>query len=214
MTATTINIPYLTPGLTYTVDAIDPADESVLQADIALTLSGTTGTGTVTAAIDTRVEWVIKQSGNIVEVRVRSIVDDAGPYRIVTGLDGTGNTELPVNPSDDELLSTGWMICYHKDGSREDGVDITIQLTSGNGLAGSSHDTEPRTATSATVDGIVGYVEFPGMVRGATYSVVRGDVDETSASPFAVRSAGPTQSTTVPDSASFKLTQVLGRETS
>lgn len=220
MTDTVIKIPYLIAGLSYTVDVIDPADESVLQAGIVLQGAGTTGTGTVSAAVAAKSEFVIKHDGNIVDVRVRTIADDAGPYRIVTGLDSQDSlvgVALPANPSDDDLVATGWMIAYDHLGQRENGVNITIRMTSGNGTAGASLDTESRSGTTAVadIDGqqVNGYVEFPGMIRGATYSIVRGPVTEaTAASPFAVRSAGPSQSVVVPDSPSFALTQVIGQE--
>lgn len=216
MANTIIKIPYLPGDLTYTVDVIDPADLSVEQADIALSVVSGVHQGTVSAALTGKFIFIIRQAGNFVEHRIRSIVDDAGPYTILTGLDG-GDVALPVNPSDDALLSTGWLIVYDELGQRENGVVIGLQMTSGPGTAGFSLDTKARTGTSATVtiDGspVAGYVQFTGLRRGATYRVQRGAITAAApASPFATRSIGSSVTFIVPNAASFQIAETLGQE--
>ena len=227
MANTTIKIPYLTPGLTYTVDVVDPLTGSVLQSGIALTLTtditGATGSGTVTAAIDAKCEFVVKTGSIIVEVRVRTIADDVGPYRIVTGLDtASGGTVSLVDPDAEIDCATGWIICVDEFCQPENGVDITIRLTAGNGVAGVSLDTAERTVTSATVeiDGedVVGYVAFPGLAIAASYSIIRGETQVVDAASFANLSASPAGSFVVPTefadpaAPSFAIPQVIGSE--
>ncbi|MCA9036301.1 MAG: hypothetical protein KDA91_14295 [Planctomycetaceae bacterium] len=215
MANTIINIPYLPGDLTYTVDVVRPSDLTTLQADIALSVVSGVHQGTVSEAIAGRMIFIIRQAGNFVEHRIRSIADDAGPYTILTGLDG-GSVALPVDPSDDDLLSTGWLIVYDKFGQRENGVNISIKMTSGPGTAGFSLDTEQRTATSATVtiegQPVAGYVQFTGMRRGATFKVKRGTFETSVPNPFATRSAGAEVSFVVPDAPSFMIAENLGEE--
>ena len=44
-------------------------------------------------------------------------------------LDGS-NVALPVNPSDDDLISTGWLIVYDEFGQRENGVTVSVRESS------------------------------------------------------------------------------------
>jgi hypothetical protein len=217
MANTVIKIPYLTGDLTYTVDVVRPSDLATLQAGIALTVVSGVHQGIVSNAIAGKMIFQVKSGGQLVEVRIRTIADDVGPHTILTGLDGAGGVSLPVDPADDELLSTGWLIVYDELGQRENGVDISVKMTSGPGTAGASLDTKTRTATSATVtisgQTVSGYVQFTGLRRGATYKVTRGNFDgSTAPNPFAQRSAGATGSFTVPDAASFQIAETIGEE--
>jgi hypothetical protein len=216
MADTLIKIPYLPGDLTYTVDVVNPADLSVEQSDIALSVVSGVHQGTVSAALTGKFIFVIREEGNFVEHRIRSISDDAGPYTILTGLDG-GDVPLPVNPSDDDLLSTGWLIVYDENGQRENGVTIGLQMTAGPGTAGFSLDTKARSAVSATVtvadEPVAGYVQFTGLRRGASYRVQRGAIAAAApTNPFATRSSGTSTTFTVPNAASFQIAETLGQE--
>lgn len=215
MANTLIKIPYLPGTLTYTVDVVDPDDLSTLEAGIALTEVSGVHEGTVTGPHAGKLIFVIRESGNFVEHRIRSIADDAGPYTILTGLDG-GSVPLPVNPSDDDLISTGWLIVYDHNGQRENGVTIRVRMTAGAGNAGFSLDTKERSQTSATVtvsgDPVAGYVQFTGLIRGATYEVTRGTFPSSDVTSFAQRSAGSPVTFVVPDAPSFQLAENIGKE--
>lgn len=225
MANTIIKLPYLSGDLTYTIDVVDPSNLSVLQADISLTQSGEVHQGTVTGPHSGKLIFVVRHNGNFVESRIRTIADDASTYTILTGLDVTTITgsssgaSLPANPSDSDLLSTGYAIVYNERGERENNISISVQLVSGPATEGFSLDTAPRTVVSstATINGkqVKGYVEFPGMRRGATYNVWRGassSVAASAASPFAAAATGSTSSQVVPDAASFALAETLGSE--
>lgn len=214
MADTLIKIPYLVGDLTYTVDVIDPTDLSVLESAIALTKVSGVHQGTVTGAHSGKLAFLVKHGANQVEhfARVRYILDDAGPWIILPGLDSAldGVGDLPVDVSDDEHQSTGWMICYDEFDERENDVEITIAMISGDGTAGHSLDLQARTETSATVEGVVGWIQFTGLRRGATYSLVRGSTAQTDS--FGSRSAGSSNTFTVPDAPSFAIVQILGQE--
>lgn len=225
MTDTIIKVPGLTPGLSYTISAYDPDELTALQTGIALTLAddvtGSTGTGAVTASVAQQALWVVKHGANFVETspRIRTIADDAGPYTILSGLDSDGiqpGTFSPATVSSDTDYTTLFGITYDELGQPENGVDITIALTAGDGTPGVILDTKSRTATSATVniDGtdVVGYFEFARVRIGTTWSVVRGSVSASAASPFAVRSTGTPGSVVVATYPSQAITQVLGNE--
>lgn len=213
---TTIRIPFLAGDLIYTVDVYDPTDLSTaVESDIALSVVSGQHEGTVSESLSGRFVFVVRHGGVYVTHRVAAIKDTAGPYTILTGVDSTG-VALTGDPSDDERLATGWGIVYDEAGQRENGVDVSVQMVSGPGTAGFILDTAARTATSATVNvegtDVDGYVQFPNLVRGATYKIVRGTFDGAPATVFSQRSTGTQVSFVVPDSPSFALAECLGQE--
>ncbi len=130
-------------------------------------------------------------------------ISDASPTTIQ--LTATGAIPIPSNP----LLSTGVMVVYSELGAVEVGVPITIQMTAGPGTAGYSHDTKLRTATSVSGTGLV---TFTGLIRGATYSIRRGTDPGAAATSFGSRSSSTVGSFTVPEAASFNMSEVIGTD--
>lgn len=117
-------------------------------------------------------------------------------------------TEIVVSPPASALVATGIMVVYDEDGAKEQGASISIKLTAGPGTAGYGFDTATRTDVS-DADGLV---TFPGMIRGATYSVWRGVAPETVTALFA-QGSGSTESCVVPlDQDTFNLTEVIGED--
>jgi hypothetical protein len=92
-------------------------------------------------------------------------------------------------------LSTGTAICYGTTGLPIAGVVVTIQQVDGKGTAGSAYDGDTFTLTSNAQ----GTITHNGFVRGAVYSIRRG-----------IR--GEAKSFTVPDAASFDLSEIVGRD--
>jgi len=118
-------------------------------------------------------------------------------------------TESAVTPPASPLVATGTMLVLDELAAIESDVDISLQLTGGPGTAGYALDTKIRTATS-DVDGLV---EFAGLIRGATYSVWRGSSTAPSAtSPFSVRASGNQSFFVVPNTDTFSISEILGRD--
>lgn len=219
MPNTIVNIPFLIGDLPYTVDVLNPADLSVLQGGIALSDVAGIHQGIVTGPHSGKLIFAVKHAGHQVDHRVRTIADDNSTYLILSGLDGNSGqlgVTLPVNPSDDDINSTGYLIAYDNLGKRENNVGFTVQLTAGPGVAGISLDTAPRTNKTAdiTIGGetVKGYVEFAGLRRGATYTIRRGPVAGADPVSFGSRSTGSGVSFTVPDAPSFAIIETLGSE--
>lgn len=145
---------------------------------------------------------VVTKAGFTSYVGTLAVSDATG---VTIQLTATGAVAVPSNP----LLSTGVMVVYDELGAIEAGVPITVQMTAGPGTAGYSHDTKARTANSAATTGLV---TFTGLIRGATYSIRRGPEPGAAASSFASRSSSTVGSFTVPDAASFNLSEVIGTD--
>jgi hypothetical protein len=112
----------------------------------------------------------------------------------------------PITPPASVLVSTGFMVVYDEFGEVEAGVPITVAMSTGRGTAGYALDTKSRTVLSDEA----GYVEFIGLIRGATYAVRRGSSASPTASTF---SGGPSgQSFVVPNASSFSLPEVIGAD--
>lgn len=105
----------------------------------------------------------------------------------------------PASP----LVSTGILKVLDESAQPEADVDVHVQLVSGRGIAGYSLDTKVRTATSDEQ----GDVEFPNLIRGATYAVWSGETATEVASPFAVRSSSARNTFVVPNSDSFNIAE-------
>jgi len=137
-----------------------------------------------------------------------------GSEYVVVTVSGTSAETIPltesaVTPPASPLVATGTMLVLDELAEIEEGVDISLQLTGGPGTAGYALDTKVRTATS-DVDGLV---EFAGLIRGAEYSVWRGTSTAPSAtSPFSVRASGNQSFFTVPNTDTFSISEILGRD--
>lgn len=224
----TINVPFLRQELNYGVSLYLP-DLTLVTADTQLTQIGSTHVWSATTEESGKLLFDVVDLNNgsaSVEPmpRIRTLANDGETYTILTGLDdaAAGASSFNPNGSDDDLFSTGWLITYghvydETTGWRENGVPITVTLTSGPGVAGFGLDTQARTVVSETVtiESVQqhGYVEIPGLRRGATYSVSRGgSLSGSSDNPFATRSPAASGSFVVPDSPSFAIVEVLGSE--
>lgn len=187
---------------------IDDGTDPVVGAFVRVTSAGvvasgtTDGSGVVKFALD----------NGTYDVAIAAAGYEAGIEALtVSGVssDTYSLTELAITPPATLLVSTGTMVCYDESGVAEQNVSITIQLIAGAGVAGYGLDTKARTDTT-DVDG---YVEFPGMIRGATYSVRRGTaVAETALTVFATRSTGAATTCVVPNSDWFALPEVIGTD--
>jgi len=123
---------------------------------------------------------------------------------IVIQLTASGSIPVPSDP----LLSTGVLVAYDQFGVVEPSVDFTVSLTAGTGTAGYSLDTQDRVSTS---DAITGLVTFEGLIRGATYSIMRGTT-VSAASGFGNRTTSTSQTFIVPNSATFDIVETIGEE--
>lgn len=112
-------------------------------------------------------------------------------------------TAQTVTPPASPLVSTGILKTLDEEAQPEADVDVFVQLVSGRGVAGFSLDKKIRTATSDAF----GDVEFPNLIRGATYAVWSGETATEAASPFAVRSSSTRNTFTVPNSDSFNIAE-------
>lgn len=120
----------------------------------------------------------------------------AGSSLVVSG-DATPSlsmTQVTITPPTGADTSTGVLECRDQFGAVEEGVNITVQISSGPGTAGYGYDTTYWTETSDAS----GIVQFPGLIRGATYKLWRGT------------RLGQGVSFVVPNSDSFNLAEVLG----
>ena len=112
-----------------------------------------------------------------------------------------------ISASSGSLTSTGVLTVRDEEYAAESGVDISIQLTAGPGVAGEALDTAVRTETSD----VSGLVQFTNMIRGATYNVWRSDAS--SSVVFGTTATSNSKvSYVVPDSASHNLPELLGTE--
>jgi hypothetical protein len=111
-----------------------------------------------------------------------------------------------ITPPASVLVATGYMVVYDNYGEVEGGVPITLAMSAGRGTAGYALDTKSRTEVS-NADG---YVEFTGLIRGATYSVRRAGVATPSPGSFSGGAVG--QSFVVPNAASFSMPEVIGAD--
>ena len=97
-----------------------------------------------------------------------------------------------ITPPANDGVATGVLTVYDTTGTVESGVTVTVRIKTGPGTAGLGYDGADRTATSNGS----GLVQFPGLIRGATYAARRGD--------------GYWVEFTVPDEASFNLPEIIG----
>jgi hypothetical protein len=114
-------------------------------------------------------------------------------------------TAQTVTPPASPLVSTGILKVLDEEAQPEGGVNVHLQLVSGRGVAGFSLDKKIRTATSDAS----GDVQFPNLIRGATYAVWSGEAAIEAASPFAVRSSSVRNTFTVPNSDSFNIAEFI-----
>ena len=145
---------------------------------------------------------VVVKTGFTSHVGTLTVSADATPTIQLTA---TGAISIPTDP----LLSTGVMVTYDEAGNIESGVPITIQMTAGPGTAGYALDTKSRTVNSAASSGLV---TFTGLIRGATYSILRGSDPGAAATSFGSRSSSSPGSFIVPPAASFNMTEVIGTD--
>jgi len=132
-------------------------------------------------------------------------------YVVVTVLGTTSQTialtEVAVTPPASVYLSTGIGLVLNQLGVFEVGVSVSIQLESGPGTAGYILDQKIRTDVSDAA----GLVEFPGMIRGATYAVWRGvGTADAGAGPFSTDPLYTRKSFVVPNTDTFSLAEALG----
>jgi hypothetical protein len=128
---------------------------------------------------------------------------------VVTGT-GSFSYDIALNaitPSSGSLTATGVMVVRNENYGLEQDVVISLQLTSGPGVAGLALDTAVRSETSDSS----GEVQFTNLIRGGTYSIWRGTSSQTSVFGSAATS-GAKVSFVVPDSGSFDLPELLGVE--
>lgn len=215
MANTIITFPFLDVATTFTVDVVKPADLSTLQAGIVLSVVSGVQQGTVTGTHAGKLAFVVKSGSTVEEHRVRTIEDTAGPFTILTGLDGSGLATLPANPSDDDVFCTGYGITYNDSGVRADAIKVSVRMIKAPQEGGISIGNGIRTATSATAtieaESVVGYFEFQRLVRGATYEVWIGDASTVAiTSGFGQRSTGKLTTFVVDDAASIKLPSIFG----
>jgi hypothetical protein len=111
-----------------------------------------------------------------------------------------------ITPSASVLVATGYMVVYDEFGELEANVPITVSMSAGRGTAGYALDTKSRTVLS----NVAGYVQFTGLIRGATYSVRRGGSATPSPGSFSGGAMG--QSFVVPYVASFSMPEVIGAD--
>lgn len=185
---------------------------AVVGASVRVTATGVDATGTtITGGIATLALSNGTYVVTITAVGFEPLIDSL----VVSGVssDAYSLTELDITPPASALVSTGIMVVYDEDGVIESGVPISIQLTSGPGDDGYGWDTKVRTETSAVTTGLV---QFTGMIRGATYTVWRGEqasgVTVSAVSGFSTRSSITSVTCVVPDSASFNLPEVIGTD--
>lgn len=114
-------------------------------------------------------------------------------------------TAQTVTPPASPLVSTGILKVLDEEAQPEADVDVYLQLVSGRGVAGFALDKKIRTATSDAS----GDLQFPNLIRGATYAVWSGEGAIEAASPFAVRSSSARNTFTVPNSDSFNIAEFL-----
>lgn len=112
-------------------------------------------------------------------------------------------TAQTVTPPASPLVSTGILKVLDEQAQPEADVEVNVQLVSGRGVAGFSLDKKIRTVTSDAS----GDVQFPNLIRGATYAVWSGATATEAASPFAVRSSSTRNTFTVPNSDSFNIAE-------
>ena len=111
-----------------------------------------------------------------------------------------------ITPPVSVLVATGYMVVYNEFGALEANVPITVSMSAGRGTAGYALDTKSRTVLS----NVSGYVQFTGLIRGATYSVRRGGSATPSPGSFSGGAMG--QSFVVPNAASFSMPEVIGAD--
>lgn len=130
----------------------------------------------------------VSKAGYSFSTTTLAVAADVTPTYSMTALSVTA----PPTPG----TATGVMTTLSHLGVVEEGVVISVRIEAGPGTAGYALDDKVWTDTSTAA----GLVEFPGLVRGATYQVWRGK-------------DGETQSFVVPASGdSFNITEVIGKD--
>ena len=121
-------------------------------------------------------------------------------------------TEIVITPPSSPLVATGYMVVYDEFALIEPDVPISVQMSSGPGTVGYALDTKARTVLSD----IDGYIEFIGLIRGATYSVWRGAASGTTAVELGFTSIGGSPGSSasflVPNLDTFSIPEVLGTD--
>lgn len=186
MADTPIKVPFLQPGLSYTVAVLDPlaGDTDPPLETVALTTSpgangSVVGSGVVSTAIAGTMLFDVLHAGNRVESvpRVQSIADDENTYTILTGLPSTAPVVGAIDL--DALCSDIWGIVLDENCEGEDDVLITARMTKEPDKPGFVWDKKEKEATSATQPvgesaPIAGAFLMRGVARGGTYEFVRG----------------------------------------
>lgn len=123
---------------------------------------------------------------------------------------------LTANSFDPPTLpdtAIGYLVLLDESSAGEIGKPVTVQLIAGPGTAGYGLDEKPITVNSiaAAGDNPDGYVEFPSLRIGATYSIWRGgSVSSSPVSVFATRSSSSPGTFVVPDAERFLLPEIKG----